>query len=502
MAVQADLVWTTDWDAMPALPVEAVVGAYVPAPAVAPQAPPPQHAAYYAPPPPQPQPQPTKPYAPTYTNVPIAPAPPTYAAARHAQPPTVPTAPIAPIAAPTPTTRDRSRDRASDDPFNRDDDVVMFSKPAPTHGKAKKNKDNKKPTARMRDPSPSPPSLSTTPDPSYVFDASRMHERAQRFTAEGERLATRRRELTGSERTALEAERVAAALREAEVAGAEVDLNAFVVQGTSEELEKKYLRLTSAPDPATVRPERVLELSLAHVKRKLDENGAASYEWASDQLKAIRQDLTVQHVKSALTVRVYETHARAAVRFGGPDYREFNQSVTQLMDLYDDERIQALLGSDAIAQARNEFRAYMLLYHATNVKVFGTPASAIFLASALPASEEEEHALAVWAALERGDWTALASLRASAPHLGQYFFSPKLMEAVRKTLLERLCLALRPTISVQLVREALLLSTSPSSDAEWTTFCAAHILLDAQNDQLVDAKRTLLERVRAAPAAP
>ena len=51
--------------------------------------------------------------------------------------------------------------------------------------------------------------------------------------------------------------------------GDEAELD-FTVRGTCENLEKKYLRLTSAPDPATVRPERVLVRSFARVCERVE----------------------------------------------------------------------------------------------------------------------------------------------------------------------------------------------------------------------------------------
>ncbi|KAK4480465.1 hypothetical protein RD792_013538 [Penstemon davidsonii] len=98
----------------------------------------------------------------------------------------------------------------------------------------------------------------------------------------------------------------------------DIDWDALTVKGTCQEIEKRYLRLTSAPDPATVRPEEVLEKALLMVQ-----NSQKNYLFKCDQLKSIRQDLTVQHIRNELTVKVYETHARLAIEVG--DLSECNQ---------------------------------------------------------------------------------------------------------------------------------------------------------------------------------
>lgn len=90
-----------------------------------------------------------------------------------------------------------------------------------------------------------------------------------------------------------------------------IEWDAQTIVGTSRQLEKPYLRLTSAPDPKTVRPLPVLKQTLEHLKKKW--RAESNYAWICDQFKSLRQDLTVQRIKNDFTVMAYEIHARIAL---------------------------------------------------------------------------------------------------------------------------------------------------------------------------------------------
>ena len=82
-----------------------------------------------------------------------------------------------------------------------------------------------------------------------------------------------------------------------------MDWDRYTIVGTSQETFKDYLRLTSEPKPESIRPYPILQRTLTELKKrwKNKESFGTSYNWICNQLKSLRQDLTVCR-KKYLTV--------------------------------------------------------------------------------------------------------------------------------------------------------------------------------------------------------
>ncbi|GIL69107.1 hypothetical protein Vretifemale_97 [Volvox reticuliferus] len=188
-----------------------------------------------------------------------------------------------------------------------------------------------------------------------------------------------------------------------------------LVVGTCQNLEKSYFRLTSKPDPATVRPEPVLERALERLVSMIA-HGEATYFYSLDQFKGMRQDCTVQHLRNGLAVRVYEAHARSSLEYG--DTAEFNQCQARLAHLYADGQPGCVA----------EFTAYRVLYETVHCATAGRRGGGMAkslmhtirnIPLELSGSEEIRHALQVREAVMTYNYAAFFRLYASAPHLGR-----------------------------------------------------------------------------------
>jgi len=266
--------------------------------------------------------------------------------------------------------------------------------------------------------------------------------------------------------------------------------NGFV--GTSQSLEKPYLRLTTFPKAEDVRPLPVLQRALQHIKARY--HTEEDFVWANEQLKSVRQDITVQGLRNNLVLEVYETHARLALEEG--ELNEFNQCQTKIKELTlgtggggasssagDDDNAVALTPSKTKSKTANkkamkllrqdedvadEFAGYRLLY-ALVQKNWGDVNKELKVTAAMISAEnrrvhqEKErdermsscrHAQLVVNALVHCDYHAFFVLYENAPHMSCYLMD-FLLNRIRCGAYERITAAFRPSVSVESIRETL-----------------------------------------------
>ncbi|XVE69024.1 hypothetical protein DITRI_Ditri09bG0116400 [Diplodiscus trichospermus] len=219
----------------------------------------------------------------------------------------------------------------------------------------------------------------------------------------------------------------------------DIDWDALTVKGTCQEIEKRYLRLTSAPDPSTVRPEEVLEKALSMVQ-----NSQKNYLYKCDQLKSIRQDLTVQRIRNQLTVKVYLTHM--SVSLG----KKMFICQSQLKILY----------AEGIEGCHMEFSAYNLLcviMHSNNNRDLLSSMSR--LSDEAKKDKAVQHALAVRAAVTSGNYVMFFRLYKTAPNLNSCLMD-LYVEKMRYKAVSCMSRSYRPQVPVSYIAHVLGFSSA------------------------------------------
>eukprot|EP00531_Pseudo-nitzschia_arenysensis_P006272 CAMPEP_0116126990 /NCGR_PEP_ID=MMETSP0329-20121206/6612_1 /TAXON_ID=697910 /ORGANISM="Pseudo-nitzschia arenysensis, Strain B593" /LENGTH=809 /DNA_ID=CAMNT_0003621081 /DNA_START=121 /DNA_END=2550 /DNA_ORIENTATION=- len=276
----------------------------------------------------------------------------------------------------------------------------------------------------------------------------------------------------------------------------ETDFEQMTVKGACTTLEKDYLRLTAPPRAELVRPFAILQqhlwdlqseyygcnrdggnllqdrMTMPQTKWGISDPGDAGnsqfhrrqhdYLWFCSQLKAIRQDCTVQRIQCELAVDVYETHARIALQEG--DLNEYNQCQTQLKGLYENRpssvgKSNVVLydhaNNSSIWKHEKEFVAYRLLYYvflSTNEKYSGGSSDMFHIMLSLSSEDRKypaiQHALKVREAVASSDYFSFFSLHNNCPNLG-VFLTDLLIPTMRMRGLRRIAKAYRPSIELR-----------------------------------------------------
>ncbi|KAH9939138.1 SAC3/GANP/Nin1/mts3/eIF-3 p25 family-domain-containing protein [Amylocystis lapponica] len=255
----------------------------------------------------------------------------------------------------------------------------------------------------------------------------------------------------------------------------------FAIVGTSQDIFKDYLRLTSEPKPEQIRPFSVLQETLNQLKKRWREK--TKYSWICSQFKSLRQDLTVQRIKNQFTVSVYEIHARMALEVG--DMVEYNQCQAMLRNLYE-------LGIPGKVEEFTAYRILMLL-HGRNRSDLNLYVGQ--LTDSQKSHPAVRHALDVQRALAMGNYHSLFSLYVTAPNMGAYIMDHFIdRERVRALMVMSKAY---PSLALSFIQNELAFET-PTVAADFLTEHKAAVF---QNPNSPDADKILDCKAAGVPLA-
>ena len=223
----------------------------------------------------------------------------------------------------------------------------------------------------------------------------------------------------------------------------QADITEGSIVGTNMTVLKPYLRLTGPPNPAATRPLAVLQQALKLLRKHWGQN--KDYSYICDQLKSIRQDLSVQNIRNEFTIQVYEYHGKIALEM--QDIGEFNQSQTQLWQLYHYENIMSPSSS---SNSLYEFTAYRILYFIFTKR----KTELVLLLKELDAEQKLvyciKHACLVRKAVDMNDCYEVLRLYGKCPNLGKHLMN-LFIERVRVDALRAISRTFRKSVSMDFI---------------------------------------------------
>eukprot|EP00756_Hemistasia_phaeocysticola_P065605 Hpha_TRINITY_DN8664_c0_g1::TRINITY_DN8664_c0_g1_i1::g.168752::m.168752 len=239
------------------------------------------------------------------------------------------------------------------------------------------------------------------------------------------------------------------------------------IEGKCTTLEKCFVRSAAGllMDPSLVRPVPVLRRALSHILLKqANMPKEKRVVYCREQLKSIRQDLTVQHVFTRFTTEVYEVHARMCIEH--EDRGEFVICLAKL-NMYH-RRPEMMTGLDRVV----EFTAYRIIFLACTKQDRELGFEIGALSPELRKTGPIKHALAVCRALSPLSIWEVRSLCRDAPYLCQDLMKmlikpPHGLIAIIYGMALR---AYRPRVPVSDLKELLLFSLGQPDEklaAQW-----------------------------------
>jgi len=266
------------------------------------------------------------------------------------------------------------------------------------------------------------------------------------------------------------------------------------IVGTCAEVERRYVRVQSQPDPGSVRPAPVLQKALLAVARR--EAAGEPYEDTNDFYMSICQDLRLQQIESELTVAAREGFALCAMRARvGPPGGDKTLDVKALSDCL--LHLRALYARNPGQPRQLEFAVYRFLMW-LGLAAGGAADTAAQLGMALrdvaahAPDAVVSHATRIMSAVATGDARQYFALVAAPPaataeqgHIHETLLAP----AVRMRAYQSVLKAYK--FAVPLVSLEGLLGLRGAALAGWLS--QQHAVLDAEALDVDACKKAFLQ---------